>query len=92
MTADRTQAAYTHPTMTQPDQTPLSPKKLQLSKWTAVQPVNKEKHFIVIKVIEPEPPSTTITEIEIQAVHSGRVQTLHWRALNDPAVWRRGWL
>lgn len=69
----------------------LSPKKLLLSKWTAVQPVNREKHFIVTRVIEPEPPSTTIGEIEIQAVHSGRLQTLHWRALNDPAVWRRGW-
>lgn len=92
MTADRTQAAYTHPTMTRPDPTPLSPKKLHLSKWTAVQPANKEKHFIVIKVIEPEPPAAMITDIELQAVHSGRVQVLPWRALTDPAVWRRGWL
>ena len=92
MTISRTPAAYNRRTMTQPDPTPLSPKKLHLSKWTAVRPLNKEKHFIVTQVIEPEPPSTTITDIELQAVHSGRVQTLPWRALTDPAVWRRGWL
>lgn len=72
--------------------TPLSPKKLLLSKWTAVHPQNKEKHFLVIKLIEPEPPLTRIDEIELQAVHSQRVQVLHWRELTDPAVWRRGWV
>ncbi len=34
----------------------LNLKKLLLSKWTAVSPVNKEKHFVVIKVLQPEPP------------------------------------
>ena len=33
----------------------LNPKKLLLSKWTAVTPHDKEKHFIVTGVIEPEP-------------------------------------
>ncbi len=33
---------------------PLHPKKLLLTKWTAVQPVARQKHFIVTKVIEPE--------------------------------------
>jgi hypothetical protein len=27
----------------------LSPKKLLLSKWTAVQPLNREKHFVVVR-------------------------------------------
>lgn len=72
--------------------TPLSPKKLLLSKWTAVNPRNKEKHFLVIKLIEPEPPLTRIDAIELQAVHSQRVMLLHWRELGDPAVWRRGWV
>ena len=35
----------------------LSPKKLLLTKWTAVKPRNREKHFVVTRVIEPEPPS-----------------------------------
>lgn len=75
-----------------PARTPLSPKKLLLSKWTAVQPRNKEKHFLVIKLVEPEPPQTRIDEIELQAVHSQRVITLPWRALQDASVWRRGWV
>ena len=30
---------------------PLNPKKLLLSKWTAVQPLHKDKHFLVAKVV-----------------------------------------
>lgn len=36
---------------------PVSPKKLLLSKWTAVQSLTCEKHFVVVQVIEPEPPA-----------------------------------
>ena len=32
----------------------LNPKKLLLSKWTAATPHKKEKHFIVVKLIQPE--------------------------------------
>jgi tryptophan-rich hypothetical protein len=71
---------------------PLSPKKLLHSKWTAVQPMNREKHFLVVRVIEPEPPAVRIEQIELQAVHSGRVRQLHWRELTDREVWRQGWV
>ena len=71
---------------------PLSPKKLLLSKWTAVKPLNREKHFVVVRVIEPEPPAVRIEEVELQAVHSGRVLLLHWRELTNPQVWRQGWV
>ena len=71
---------------------PLSPKKLLLSKWTAVQPLNREKHFVVVRVIEPEPPAVRIEQVELEAVHSRRVQQLHWRDLTDPGVWRQGWV
>ena len=54
----------------------LSPKKFLLSKWTAVQPLNREKHFVVVRVIEPEPPAMRIEQIELEAVHSGRVRQL----------------
>jgi hypothetical protein len=40
---------------------PLHPKKLLLTKWTAVQPVARQKHFIVTKVVEPEVAEGTIT-------------------------------
>lgn len=71
---------------------PLNPKQLPLSKWTAVRPVDKEKHFIVVKLIETDPPGAPVVDIELQAVHSGRVQLLPWRALADQAVWKRGWV
>jgi len=71
---------------------PLSPKKLLLSKWTAVQPLNREKHFVVVRVIEPAPPAVRIEHVELEAVHSGRVLQLHWRDLTDPRVWRQGWV
>ena len=71
---------------------PLSPKKLLLTKWTAVQPLNREKHFVVVRVIEPEPPVTRIEQIELEAVHSGRVRQLVWRDLTDARVWRQGWV
>ena len=78
--------------MNLPARNPLSANKLLHSKWTAALPVNKEKHFIVIKVIEPELPGAPVTEVELQAVHSQRVQTLPWRALQDASVWRQGWI
>lgn len=69
----------------------LSPNKLLLSKWTAVTPHNKEKHFIVIKVIAPESPLTQIDSIELEAIHSKRIFTLHWRELRDASQWLQGW-
>ena len=38
---------------------PLHPKKLLRTKWTAVQPVARNKHFMVVKVIEPPMMPTT---------------------------------
>jgi hypothetical protein len=32
----------------------LQPNKLLLSKWPAVNPIAKEKHFLVSKVVAPE--------------------------------------
>ena len=71
---------------------PLSPKKLLLTKWTAVTPRNREKHFVVLRVIEPEPPSMRVEQVELEAVHSGRVYLLHWRELTDASLWRQGWV
>jgi len=71
---------------------PLSPKKLLLTKWTAVTPRNREKHFVVLRVIEPEPPSVRIEQVELQAVHSGNLYLLHWRELTDASQWRQGWV
>ena len=71
---------------------PLSPKKLLLTKWTAVTPRHKEKHFVVARVVLPEPPGERIDQVELEAVHSKRTMLLHWRELTDGALWRQGWL
>lgn len=69
----------------------LNPRKLLRSKWTAVQPRDKEKHFLVTRLIEPEAPGTEIDYVELEAVYTGRSRTLRWRELLDGAAWRQGW-
>ena len=69
----------------------INPKKFLKSKWTAVTPTNKEKHFMVIKLIAPEHPTMPIEWVELEAVHSKRTQILAWRALTDTTKWLQGW-
>ena len=71
---------------------PLNPKKLLLSKWTAVTPVAKQKHFLVSQVIQPESPTDTIELVEIESVFSKETQVIPWRNLQDAEVWRQGWI
>jgi tryptophan-rich hypothetical protein len=71
---------------------PINPKKLPLSKWTAVKPVAKQKHFLVKRVIEPEWPTDPIERVEIEAVFSKAVQEIAWRDLQNDEVWRQGWV
>ena len=70
----------------------LHPKKLLLSKWTAVQPQHKEKHFLVARLVLPEVPDAPVQEIELEAVHSGRSRRIAWRELRDACQWRQGWV
>lgn len=70
----------------------VSPKKLLLSKWTAVQPERKEKHFLVTKVFEPEIVGQAIVEIELEAAMTGRKVCMPWRDLKSREHWRQGWL
>ena len=69
----------------------LHPKKLLLSKWTAVKPIAKQKHFLVTKVIQIEP-NDPIEIIEIEAVFSKKVSQIHWQELRDASIWRQGWV
>jgi tryptophan-rich hypothetical protein len=71
---------------------PLQPKKLLLSKWTAVKPQGKNKHFLVSKVLPCEPPSQAIAAVELEAVYSKSVVRLDWRELRNEKLWRQGWV
>jgi len=70
---------------------PLNPKKLLLTKWTAVTPLAKQKHFLVCRVIKPELPTEPIELVEIESVFSQATQVIPWRDLQNEGVWRQGW-
>lgn len=69
----------------------LNPRKLHLSKWTALQPQNKEKHFLVVRVLQPEDPQAPVTEVELEAAYSRRSCIIAWQTLTDASRWRQGW-
>ncbi len=69
----------------------LSPKKLLLSKWTAVEPIAKQKHFLVSKVIVPESPNEKIEFVEIEAIYSKKTTQIAWRDLSNSELWIQGW-
>lgn len=71
---------------------PLNPKKLHLTKWTAVQPVAKQKHFLVSKVIKPELPNEPVEFVEIESIFSKASQVIPWRDLQNDEVWLQGWV
>lgn len=80
------------PCLPRPNSNALSPRKLLLTKWTAVNPRSKEKHFLVVKLVDPEPPGSPVVAVELEAVHSKRVRVLPWRELMDTSQWVRGWV
>ena len=70
----------------------LSPKKLLLTKWTAVHPSDKRKHFLVSKVILPDLPQQALEYVELEAVFDKQIQRILWRDLSNSAVWLQGWV
>ena len=70
----------------------VHPKKLLLSKWTAVQPIARNKHCLVAKVILPEPPALAVEWVDLEAVHSKTITRIAWRELRDASHWRQGWV
>ena len=71
---------------------PLNPKKLLLTKWNAVTPIAKQKHFLVSRVIQPELVTDPVEFVEIESVFSKATQIIAWRELQNDSVWRQGWV
>ena len=69
--------------------TRINPKKLLNSKWTAVKPVKKEKHFLVTKVDFDE--GGEIVHCIIEAVISSRSEPIDWAELKNGTNWLQGW-
>ena len=67
----------------------INPNKLLLSKWTAQQPENKERHFIVTELIRDE--QETIIACELEAVINKNSYQIDWKTLKDDSRWLMGW-
>tara|TARA_R110002072_G_scaffold185038_1_gene341763 strand:+ start:1028 stop:1243 length:216 start_codon:yes stop_codon:yes gene_type:complete len=67
----------------------INPKKLINSKWTAVQPDKKEKHFMVTEVEFDEEES--VISCLLEAVLSKRSTLIQWQELKDARKWVHGW-
>ncbi|WP_417780907.1 TIGR02450 family Trp-rich protein [Stutzerimonas xanthomarina] len=67
----------------------FNPDKLRLSKWTATQPQNKEKHFLITELLRDE--NGVLVQVELQAALTQRSQWIDWRELRDDQRWLFGW-
>ncbi len=67
----------------------INPSKLLLSKWTAAQPQNREKHFLVTELFLDE--EGTVLDVELQAVLTKRSERLDWQTLKNSDTWILGW-
>lgn len=67
----------------------IHPKKLLQSKWTAVIPNAKEKHFLIIEVEYSE--EGMVESCVMEAVMSKRQMQIDWRDLKQSDIWLQGW-
>ena len=68
---------------------PVNLNKLLSSKWTAVNPSNRERHFLVCGVQRDA--NDRIVRCELEAITSGNSYELDWRQLRDDRQWLPGW-
>jgi tryptophan-rich hypothetical protein len=67
----------------------INPAKLLHSKWTAVRPENKEKHFLVVDVEFNE--EGVVISCLLEAVINKRTRDIDWRDLKISDDWKPGW-
>jgi len=67
----------------------INPAKLLMTKWSAVEPKRKERHFIVTGLICNE--EGTIIACELEAVINKNAYQIDWQDLKDSSLWIMGW-
>ncbi|GJM13193.1 MAG: hypothetical protein DHS20C12_15960 [Pseudohongiella sp.] len=67
----------------------INPAKLHNSKWTALAPQRREKHFIVTELKTDA--EGVVVSCAIEAVLSRRVTLIDWQELKDASRWAHGW-
>ncbi len=66
----------------------FNPNKLLLSKWTAVSPKHREKHFVVSKLIRDE--NEVVIGCELEAVINKKIYRIDWQELKHTEQWLMG--
>ena len=67
----------------------INPEKLMKSKWTAIDPVNRQRHFIVTAVQRND--EGFVVSCELEAVITRKAAQIDWRELKDTNRWQMGW-
>lgn len=67
----------------------ISPKSLLNSKWTKLNVLKKEKHFLITTVEFDE--QKNVIECIIEAVINHNEYSINWRDLQDKQQWLQGW-
>ncbi|HCC80941.1 MAG TPA: TIGR02450 family Trp-rich protein [Methylophaga sp.] len=67
----------------------INPAKLHHSKWTAVNPIKREKHFLVSDIEFDEDGS--VTSCKLEAIISKQLYSIDWTELKNQEKWIQGW-
>lgn len=67
----------------------INPAKLHNSKWTAINPSKREKHFLVSEIEFEEDGS--VASCTLEAVLSKKEYAIDWKDLKDSDKWLQGW-
>ena len=67
----------------------INPRKLLNSKWTAIEPAHREKHFLITDVEFDE--EGLVIACALEAVLSKRIESIQWTDLKDATRWTHGW-
>ncbi len=67
----------------------INPKKLMSSKWTAVKPANRQKHFIVVAVKFNK--QGQVNYCELAAIMTKTNKVIDWKILKNSEQWLPGW-
>ncbi|MEZ9232295.1 TIGR02450 family Trp-rich protein [Vibrio amylolyticus] len=67
----------------------INPAKLLNSKWTAIKPLNREKHFLISEISLDE--EGLVTSCTIEAILSKNEYPIDWHELKDANQWAQGW-
>ena len=67
----------------------INPAKLHNSKWTAIRPLNREKHFLITEIEFEEDGS--VLSCTLESVLSKKEYLIDWAELKNDAKWLHGW-